>query len=173
MPAITFATSICPVTIEYTARKVIRLKLHSREAEVVAHDSGEAPAWLQQLIETVQQHMVGECQDFQDVTLDLSGRSDFARSVYAALRAVPAGETISYGGLAAQVGRPSAARGVASVMAANPIPLIIPCHRVVGANGRLTGFSGAEGIATKAQLLAAEGIPSVDGVLRGSDWNTA
>lgn len=160
MPATTFVTHICPITIEYADRKIIRLKLHAREDEAGAETTGETPAWLRALVERIKQHMLGESEDFQDVALDLSGCSEFARSVYAASRLVPAGETISYGGLAARVGRPTAARGVASAMAANPVSLIIPCHRVVGARGQLTGFSGADGLVTKSRMLAAEGALS-------------
>mgnify|MGYP000731241525 CR=1 FL=1 len=160
MPNITFTTHICPVTIEFANRKVTRLKLHSVASKAGTESSGGVPAWLQPLVVRIKKHMAGEVQDFQDVALDLSGRSEFARLVYSALRQVPAGETISYGGLAARVKRPTAARGVASAMAANPIPLIIPCHRVVGARGQLTGFSGADGLATKSQMLAAEGALS-------------
>lgn len=159
MPAITFATHVCPVTIEFANRRVTRLKLHSSDDKDGPTNSGGVPAWLQPLVVRVKQHMQGDSQSFQDVDLELSGRSDFARLVYAALRQVPAGETISYGGLAARVGRPTAARGVASAMAANPIPLLIPCHRVVGAKGQLTGFSGADGLVTKARLLTVEGAP--------------
>ena len=161
MPNTTFATHICPVTIEFAQGRVTRLTLHGREDAVVVETSVTTPVWLQQLVARVQRHMAGEQQDFQDVRVDLEGRSEFARSVYAALRKVPAGGTISYGKLATRVGRLNAARGVASTMAANPVPLIIPCHRVVGARGQLTGFSGADGLATKAQMLAAEGALSL------------
>jgi O-6-methylguanine DNA methyltransferase len=167
MPAITFDSHICPITIEFTHRKVTRLKLHSVASKAGTESSGGVPAWLQTLVVRIKKHMLGERQDFQDVPLDLSGRSEFAQLVYSALRRVPAGETISYGELAALVGRPTAARGVASAMAANPIPLLIPCHRVVGAKGQLTGFSGADGLATKARMLEAEGALSPSSSLLG------
>ena len=80
----------------------------------------------------------------------------FARDVLAALQQVPAGATVSYGELAARAGHPGAARAVGRVMAGNPLPLVVPCHRVVGANGALTGYSGAAGVATKKWLLEFE-----------------
>ena len=74
--------------------------------------------------------------------------------VWAELRSIPYGQTISYGELARRVGRPRAARAVGAANGANPIPIIVPCHRVIGADGRLTGFGG--GLAIKARLLALE-----------------
>ncbi len=74
--------------------------------------------------------------------------------VWAELRSIPYGQTISYGELARRVGRPRAARAVGAANGANPIPIIVPCHRVIGADGSLTGFGG--GLAIKARLLALE-----------------
>jgi len=86
--------------------------------------------------------------------LDLSGGTTFQRKVWEALRQIPAGRTKSYGQLAAALGRPGAARAVGSACGANPIPLLIPCHRVLAAGGGLGGFSG--GLHWKRQLLARE-----------------
>lgn len=80
--------------------------------------------------------------------------SAFRRSVWTALSAIPYGETRTYGDLAAQLG--SAARAVGGACGRNPIPIVVPCHRVVGAGGRLTGYSGGEGTDTKRALLALE-----------------
>lgn len=81
--------------------------------------------------------------------------SDFQRRVWAALRAIPAGETRSYGQLAAAIGQPSASRAVGLANGANPIGLVVPCHRVIGAGGALTGYAG--GVERKAWLLRHEG----------------
>jgi methylated-DNA-[protein]-cysteine S-methyltransferase len=91
-----------------------------------------------------------------NLPLDLRGLSSFAGAVLRALSGVPCGQTVTYGGLAALAGRPGAARAVGRVMAANPLPIVIPCHRVLGADGRLVGYSGGEGIATKERLLRFE-----------------
>jgi O-6-methylguanine DNA methyltransferase len=86
--------------------------------------------------------------------LDLAAGTPFQRKVWAALRQIPAGQTESYGRLAAALGTPKAARAVGSACGANPIPLLIPCHRVVPAAGGLGGFSG--GLHWKRRLLALE-----------------
>ena len=81
----------------------------------------------------------------------------FQRAVLQAVAAIPYGETRTYGQIAAAVGRPKAARAVGRAVATNPMPIVIPCHRVVGHNGALHGYSGPGGLATKARLLALEG----------------
>lgn len=89
-------------------------------------------------------------------TLPLAPRgSPFMRQVWDALLTIPYGRTTTYGALAATVG--STARAVGRAVGANPIPIVIPCHRVLGADGRLTGYSGAGGLATKRRLLIHEG----------------
>ncbi|NIJ19730.1 methylated-DNA-[protein]-cysteine S-methyltransferase [Sphingomonas naasensis] len=88
-----------------------------------------------------------------DVPLDFRG-TDFQKSVWAALLTIPFGETRSYGAIARQIGRPSAVRAVGAANGRNPISIIAPCHRVIGANGALTGFAG--GLAAKETLLAIE-----------------
>lgn len=88
------------------------------------------------------------------VPLDFNG-TGFQTSVWRALLTIPFGETRSYGQIAAQLGKPSASRAVGAANGRNPISIIAPCHRVIGANGKLTGFAG--GLETKAHLLALEG----------------
>jgi methylated-DNA-[protein]-cysteine S-methyltransferase len=80
--------------------------------------------------------------------------TEFQRQVWAALRQIPAGATVSYGDLAVRIGRPTAVRAVGAANGANPIPVIVPCHRVIGADASLTGFGG--GLARKRWLLAHE-----------------
>jgi len=103
----------------------------------------------------LQDYFAGRRRSFE-LPLDLAGLSPFAREVLAVLQQVPPGATVSYGELAARAGHPGAARAVGRVMAGNPLPLVVPCHRVVGANGALTGYSGAAGVATKKWLLEFE-----------------
>jgi methylated-DNA-[protein]-cysteine S-methyltransferase len=98
-----------------------------------------------------------------DLPLDLRVAAPFRRAVLAELAQVPYGEVTTYGALAARAGRPRAARAVGSVMNSNPVPIVLPCHRVVGADGRLVGYGG--GIERKETLLRLEGaLPSPERV---------
>ena len=105
--------------------------------------------------EELRQYFSGELRNFT-VKVDFSRWQGFAARVYTALRAVPYGETITYGELARRAGQPAAARAVGGLMARNPLPIILPCHRVIAATGALTGYSGGAGIATKIFLLNHE-----------------
>ncbi len=91
-----------------------------------------------------------------DLPVSFGRQTPFARQILGCLAGVPYGELLTYGALAALCDRPKAARAVGRVMAANPIPIIVPCHRVVGATGKMTGYSGGDGIPTKKWLLAFE-----------------
>jgi len=90
-----------------------------------------------------------------DLRLDLRGATEFTAQVLDELARVPYGQTATYGELAARVGRPRAARAIGMVMNHNPIPIVLPCHRIVGANGSLVGYGG--GLDRKEQLLRLEG----------------
>ena len=119
---------------------------------------GDAPAWVRDLVIKVQRHLAGELQDFRGVPLDASRVSRLAWRVYEAARTVPAGQTRTYGDLAAMLEEPpGSGRAIGALMGSNPWPLIVPCHRIIGAKGRLTGFSSAGGVRTKARLLVLEG----------------
>jgi len=100
-------------------------------------------------------YFAGELQAF-DLPLDFRG-TDFQRRVWQALLAIPFGETRSYHDIAVELGQPTATRAVGAANGRNPIPIVAPCHRVIGANGSLTGFGG--GLENKAFLLDLEGAP--------------
>lgn len=91
-----------------------------------------------------------------DLPLDLAQLSFFTAKVLRILAQVPYGTTLTYGELATLTGSPQAARAVGRAMAVNPFPIVIPCHRVIGAGGKMTGYSGAEGVVTKEWLLRFE-----------------
>jgi methylated-DNA-[protein]-cysteine S-methyltransferase len=97
--------------------------------------------------------------DLAFVDLDERGIDAFRRAVYAATRTIKPGSTVTYGEIARAIGRPDAARDVGSALASNPFPIVVPCHRVVGAGGKLTGFSAPGGLATKRRMLELEGAP--------------
>ena len=108
------------------------------------------------LCRDLERYFGGEDVSFK-VKLDESGLTPFRREVYRALKKVRRGRCVTYAELAEKVGRPGAARGVGGAMAANPFPPIVPCHRVMGSNGRLTGFSGPGGVDLKRKMLETEG----------------
>jgi len=106
----------------------------------------------------VARHVAGRPQSFGDVELDMSGNAPFSRKVYRALRRVPAGKTVTYAELAKSAGSPGAARAVGRAMAKNPFPIVVPCHRVLAASGKVGGFSAFGGAKTKRRLLSCEGV---------------
>jgi len=106
----------------------------------------------------LQRYFRGECIDFSDIPVDLRALPPFRQLVLNKIRTVAFGEIYSYGQIAALCGSPHAARAVGGALAANPIPVIIPCHRVVASDGRLTGFSAPGGVHAKKMLLQLEGI---------------
>ncbi|MCX8957178.1 methylated-DNA--[protein]-cysteine S-methyltransferase [Erwinia psidii] len=115
------------------------------------------------LLETERQlreYFAGERQRFT-LCLDFSGTA-FQKKVWHALLEIPFGETRSYGEIAREIGHPSAVRAVGAANGRNPVSIIAPCHRVIGANGKLTGFAG--GLAVKAFLLELEATPKMDGI---------
>jgi methylated-DNA-[protein]-cysteine S-methyltransferase len=101
----------------------------------------------------------GERPDLRDIVLDDSGVDAFRRAVYAATRAVGPGETATYGEIARAIGAPTAARGVGAALGSNPFPIVVPCHRVLAADGALHGFSAPGGIVTKRRMLEIECAP--------------
>jgi methylated-DNA-[protein]-cysteine S-methyltransferase len=92
-----------------------------------------------------------------DVPVDLSRMTAFQQEVLAAACQIPRGQVRTYSDLARQIGRPKAARAVGQALGSNPVPIVVPCHRVLAADGSLRGYSGGGGIATKARLLRLEG----------------
>jgi methylated-DNA-[protein]-cysteine S-methyltransferase len=99
----------------------------------------------------------GDASDLSAVPLDMTDVSPFHRRVYEAARTIPRGATLSYGDLAARLGAPGSARAVGQALGRNPFAIVVPCHRVLAAGGKLGGFSANGGIATKLRLLAIEG----------------
>lgn len=120
--------------------------------------SGDPPEEIAALIVRVTTHLSGKPDDFGDVRYDFGRLSPFQRAVYEAALRVKAGDVRTYGWLATEAGRTTqASRAVGGALGQNPWPLLIPCHRFVGANGKMTGFSAPGGVVTKRKLLALEG----------------
>lgn len=119
-----------------------------------------APDLLRDAAAQIARYLEGEPIDLGGIPIDFGRPTAFQARVRRALRRVPYGETVTYAELAARAGAPRAARAVGTVMATNPVPLLIPCHRVVGTGGRLGGFSAPQGLAMKRALLSLEaGLP--------------
>ncbi len=116
----------------------------------------EEAACMAGLAARLKAYAAGELVTFDDVPLTIRGTT-FQLAVWRATRAIPRGQTRTYGQLAAQIGHPDAARAVGAAEGANPVPIVVPCHRVVGAGGALTGFGG--GLALKRRLLDLERGP--------------
>jgi methylated-DNA-[protein]-cysteine S-methyltransferase len=117
---------------------------------------GEPDDFVAAVIGDVRRLLSGEKLDLSDVPVDLSMLSDFEQRALAALRRVGHGETVTYGELAARLGAPGAAQAVGAAMGRNPVPVIIPCHRVLAGGGRSGGFSAPGGVTAKFRLLQIE-----------------
>lgn len=119
------------------------------------HSSRESD-WYPELRARMEDFAAGEPTHFDDVSLVLPAMTDFQFQVMTHVREIGYGETTSYGKVAQRIGRPQAARAVGTVMANNPVPILVPCHRVVAASGRLGGFSAPQGTQLKKRLLDLE-----------------
>jgi methylated-DNA-[protein]-cysteine S-methyltransferase len=119
---------------------------------------GTPPPAIRDAIDRMVASLRGEADDLVDVALDLDALPPFRRKVLEVVRTIPAGETLSYGDVAVAVGAPGAARAVGQALGRNPFPIVIPCHRVLAAGGRIGGFTAAGGVSVKAKMLAAEGV---------------
>lgn len=120
--------------------------------------AGEAapPPQVQHAINDIVALLRGEASDLSSVALDMNGVPEFHRRVYDAARTILPGKTLSYGDIARQVGVPGAARAVGQALGRNPFPIVVPCHRVLAAGGKIGGFSAQGGVATKRRMLAIE-----------------
>jgi O-6-methylguanine DNA methyltransferase len=127
----------------------------SREREAHASTTPEIRRWHQQTERAVKAVLAGQPVK-EWPPLDLSAGTSFQQAVWQALQGIPAGQTLSYGEVARQVGKPGAARAVGAACGANPIPVLVPCHRVLASGGALGGFTA--GLDWKRRLLAREGV---------------
>lgn len=132
-----------------TRARLLRRYPHAVEAS--------PPPVIQQAVHGVVALLAGEQRDLRDVIIDDDGTPDFNRKVYAITRAIPPGQTLTYGEIAERLGDKLLARAVGQALGENPVPVIMPCHRVLAAGGKTGGFSAPGGVDTKLRLLSIEG----------------
>lgn len=157
MPHATFGTPLGTCAIAWSDAGISRFLLPDPDRGT-SDTEAVPPPWVAEIIERVKRHLSGVPQDFSDVRFDFGRMPEFNCAVLRATLTVKSGHTATYGDIATAIGQPVAAsRAVGSALGANPVPLLIPCHRIVAASGNMTGFSGPGGVATKTKLLALEG----------------
>ncbi|HWV21179.1 MAG TPA: methylated-DNA--[protein]-cysteine S-methyltransferase [Devosia sp.] len=165
MYSTTFATALGEFALVWTGRGVRRVLLPGGEPAEVAErlakmgaEPGTPDRTIARLIDQIEDYAEGERVDFSEAALDLDGVPDFHRRCYDILLTIGWGETSTYGAIARQLGEVGLSRAVGQAMGANPIPLIIPCHRVLAAGGGAGGFSAPGGTSAKRTMLALEGV---------------
>ena len=169
MPLTTFRTDAGWCGLTWTGTTITGLQLPSATSEdaaaglrrraPAAFGDSLPPTQVRTAIDTITRYFGGDKVEFDDFAIDISHRENFATRIYQRLRQIGWGCTTTYGALARDVGAgPGAARAVGRAMATNPVPLIIPCHRVLSAGGSLGGFSAPGGSATKRIMLRLEGV---------------
>jgi methylated-DNA-[protein]-cysteine S-methyltransferase len=126
--------------------------LRGRKRETPQEDWKEDPAFFMEVIRQLQEYFAGTLHEFE-IPLFMDG-TDFQKCVWKNLQKIPYGETITYGELAKRIGDSKAVRAVGAANGQNPLPIIVPCHRVIGSDGSLTGFGG--GLENKRRLLDLE-----------------
>jgi methylated-DNA-[protein]-cysteine S-methyltransferase len=154
-------TPIGTLLVAATERGLCRIAYDAepeREVDRLAHSFGvrvlRSARPIDQARRQLDEYFAGSRQRF-DLAVDIASQADFNRRVLRELARVPYGEVVTYGQLAAKAARPRAARAVGTVMNRNPLPIVLPCHRVIGANGKLVGYGG--GLERKESLLRLEG----------------
>jgi len=158
---VAFDTALGTCAVRWTDAGIASVRLPSaRTASLPRIDRVlSVPDDVRAAIEGIVAVLDGTPVDLGFVTLDERGIDPFLLAVYSATRRVAPGSTVTYGDIAREIGRPGEARDVGAALARNPFPVVVPCHRVVGADGKLTGFSAPGGLETKRRMLALEGAP--------------
>ncbi|HYB42789.1 MAG TPA: methylated-DNA--[protein]-cysteine S-methyltransferase [Candidatus Methylomirabilis sp.] len=144
---------ICGIQLPEAGERATRARLLRR---FPGAREAAPPAKVCEAVASIAALLRGEASDLSPIALDMEGVPDFHRRVYEMARTIPAGATISYGDVAARLGAPGSARAVGQALGRNPFAIVVPCHRVVAADGKLGGFSANGGVATKLRLLGIE-----------------
>jgi len=154
-----FPTALGVFTVIWTEDGITEIRMPGSPSESfeVPSPSKEIPDWLEKALTKIGKHLEGKPQKMDDIPLDLSQQPAFHQKVYRRLVKLPPGQTVSYGQLAELIGAHGAARAVGTAMSTNPIPIVVPCHRVVKSDGSLGNYSALEGPLSKRHLLEMEG----------------
>ncbi|HEY5410532.1 MAG TPA: methylated-DNA--[protein]-cysteine S-methyltransferase [Caulobacteraceae bacterium] len=161
-----FDTPIGPCGLAWTQAGLIGVSLPEPDAAAVRArlqrrypeaTGGLPPPEVEDARQRILALLSGEAADLSPIALDLDRVGAFEQRIYAIARAIPPGEVMTYGEIASRVGEPQAAQAVGHAMGRNPWPIVVPCHRVVGSNGKLGGFSARGGTRTKLRILEIEG----------------
>jgi len=153
---IAWRTGEAPVIVGFNLPEATLAGTERRTARKAAK-AAVIPRVIEDVIDKARRHLARELQDFHDAPIDWDRFEPFARQVYEASLDIPVGQTRTYGQLAKQLNAPQAAQAVGQALGSNPIPLIIPCHRILAADGKMGGFSAPGGLLTKEKLLLIEG----------------
>ena len=159
-----FDTVLGSFGIAWNDRGLYRLQLPEADGAAAekrlrrSASPGEMPPWAEHAIAAIRGYLAGDRVDFASVAIDLADVGEFRRAVYEAARAIGWGQTASYGELARRIGFPWGARAVGQALARNPVPILVPCHRILTHDRRIGGFSAYGGRLTKQRLLALEGV---------------
>lgn len=160
-----FPTAIGPCGIAWRGGTIVATHLPEQtEAATLARlasragggVAGDAPAEVRQAIDAITALLSGEALDLIDIRCDFGPLAPLDVRIYEATRRIPPGGTRTYGEIATELGDRALAQAVGQALGRNPFPIIVPCHRVMGANGRLTGFSANGGVETKLRMLSIE-----------------
>jgi methylated-DNA-[protein]-cysteine S-methyltransferase len=164
-----FETALGFVGIAWSEKGLTRLCVFQRDRAAVerrlerlgavgSSGADNPPAWVAALVGDIRAYAEGEEIDFSGVPVDLAGVDDFRLAIYEAARKLSFGETTTYGELAKRAGHAGLPRETGQALGANPVPLVIPCHRILAAGGKIGGFSAPGGSTTKERMLALEGV---------------
>jgi methylated-DNA-[protein]-cysteine S-methyltransferase len=149
--SISFDSPVGSITVEATNEKITRL--------TIGHPSPDfgSSKVLREAKKQLMAYFAGKLTKF-DLPVELHG-TEFQKSVFKQIAKIGFGTTVSYADIAAKLGKPLASRAVGGAVGSNPVPIIVACHRVLGATGKITGYSGGDGLPTKRILLQLENIP--------------
>jgi methylated-DNA-[protein]-cysteine S-methyltransferase len=162
-----FDTAIGRCAIAWHERAITAIQLPDARPDATVNrleallgpvEEAAPPPFVREIAGRITRHLAGDIQDLTTVVLDDAGLPPFHRAVYRAARRIASGDTCTYGELATAAGSPRAFRAVGQAMKKNPFPIVVPCHRVLGANNTMGGFNAEGGVTTKARMLAIEGV---------------